>query len=119
MIFMSSKQENYEKRKEEILEKSRNTYLDEGIEIAELRGYRFGTVISIVLLVFLTGFSIFIRQFAMIGAMSVFFSAPLCVKNIVVYHFSKRKLHLVFAIGMAILFVGNSIFFVFTVLRGL
>jgi len=111
--------ENYTNRKEEILAKSRNTIIDEGIDDAEFRGYRIGNVVSIVMIVVLTGFSLFIRQFVMTIAMSLIFCAPLCVKNIVVYHFSKRKLHLVFAIGMAIVFVGNSIFFILFVLRGL
>ena len=116
---MSNLAESYGNRKEEILAKSRNSSNDEGIDNAELRGYQLGNVVSIVMMVVLTGFSLFIRQFALSSAMSIFFCAPLCVKNIVVYHFSKRKRHLVFAIGMAIVFVGNSIFFILLVLRGL
>jgi len=116
---MSNFTEKNVNRKEEILERSRNTFMDEGIDNAELRGYRLGTVVSMVMIVFLTGFSLFSRQFVLISAMAVIFGAPFCVKNIVIYHFSKRKLHLVFAIGMVIVFIGNSIFFVLTILRGI
>jgi len=116
---MSDFTENTGNRKEEILERSRNTFMDEGIDNAELRGYRLGTIVSMLMIIVLTGLSIFTRQFALISTMAVIFGAPFCVKNIVIYHFSKRKLHLFFAIGMVIVFVGNSIFLVLTILRGL
>jgi len=115
---MSDFTENNRNLKEELLEKSRNTIIDEGIENAELRGYRLGTIVSLVMTVVLSGFSIFTRQFALIGAMAIIFNASLCVKIIVVYHFSKRILDLVFVICMVIIFVGNSIFFVLMMLRG-
>ena len=116
---MSNLAENYGIRKEEILEKSRNTLIDEGYENAELRGYKVGTAVASVMTVFLLGFSVFTRQFAMIYPMLAIFFAPLCGKSIVIYQFSKRKLYLVTAICMAIVVVGNSILFALSLLRGL
>jgi hypothetical protein len=94
-------------RKEEILEKSRKSKQDEGMEFAENRGYKlseytvgvFGTVVA--------AFALFNSEFAAAGAALLIVAVLGFGLFLSTYRFTKRKMDLLLVIGS----VGSITFF--------
>ena len=101
---MSNLPENDERRKEEILAKSRQSRKDEGLEHAKMRGFALGDRIATVaigiplaLIAVWGGHGHHSAAWALLAYMAAFeFGGALTA-----YRFSKKKLYLVLTIGMA------------------
>ena len=105
-----SSPENNESRKEEILEKSRRLKQDEGVEAAELKGYRTGGIIADVLV------GTPLLFFFMFNGQSIAATGLLALSCAIhggyffeLYRFTKKKWRLV----MSIIFASCTIVFTF------
>jgi len=117
---MNSTQENYGNRKEEILERSRNTIRDEGYENAKMRGINWGAAISAAsVAVPLIIFSLFIRQYLVIFAILAMNGAFLAGRFFTLYRFAKNKENIFFTLCGVISAICAIASFVIWVVRGL
>ena len=99
-------------RKEEILEKNRQSKKDEGLEYAQSKGNTLGEKILSVVSLPLAFYSIFIGEFAIAWAIGAMAFAYVLGQSISVYRFTNRKYHLTWII----LSIVMIIFFIVSVL---
>jgi len=117
---MSNLAENYEKQKEEILERSRKTIRDEGYENAKIRGIDCGIAISAATAaVPLMLFSLFTRQSQVIFAIMAINGAFIAGRFFNIYRFTKNKSDLFFTVCGIITAVCSIATFVLMVLKRL
>jgi len=89
-----------EARKKEILEMSREANRDEGMENAELKGFRLGEYTMVAV-------AVPILVIALFHSLSIFYAVGACLvafvlgQSIMEYRFTKRTYHLIWVIGTA------------------
>ena len=110
---MSDFIENNGNRKEEILERSRNTIRDEGLVNAHYRGLNIGMLITtlaigapLVVICFIT------LQSTALNAILTINSIFLTVRNIFLYRFTRKKIFLISAIILGITGVSTFVMFI-------
>lgn len=102
--------------KEEILEKSRQSKKDEGIEYAENQGRKIGFIAFSFLFVFLTIFNLFFGESSTFYAISSLLWAFIAAVGYGKYHFAKQKLYLITVIAASIASVISVVNYVLTTL---
>jgi len=85
-------------RKEEILAKSRKSRSDEGLEHAQLKGFKLGEYTSMAVALPLILFAFFTRELALFTALGIVVFAYVFGQSLSVYRFTKRKYHLAWVI---------------------
>lgn len=103
--------------KEEILEKSRQSHKDEGIEYAENQGRKIGFIVFSLLFAFLIIFNLFFGESSTFHALSSLFWAFIAAEGYGKYNFSKRKVYLVTVIAGSIASVVSVANYVLATLR--
>ena len=117
---MNNLSENYENRKDEILERSRNTINDEGYDNARKRGIDWGIAISAAsTAVPLLVFSVFTQQYSVIFAILAMNGAFLAGRFFTIYRFAKNKQYIFLTLCGVITAICSITSFVIWVLRGL
>lgn len=101
--------------KEEILNKSRQSKKDEGLEYVENKGRKIGYIAFTCVFCFITIFNIFIGQKN--DAMLALFWTFIVAENIAKFQFTHDIKNLIVAIGFSILTILSLIDFVSTSLR--
>jgi uncharacterized membrane protein HdeD (DUF308 family) len=105
-------------RKTDILEKSRRSRSDEGLEFAQVKGFKPGEYTLTVAAVSLIFFSFFTKELAVFLALGILIFAHVFSQSLAVYRFTKRKYHLAwvilsivctihFTVDFILLFSGN------------
>ena len=98
--------------KEEILEKSRKSNYDEGMEHAENQGRKIGYIVFMLLFACLVIFSLVFWQIGTLYAVASLFWVFMGVEAYAKYRFSKKKVYLVTAVAgslASVCFVANYI----------
>lgn len=103
--------------KEEILEKSRHSQKDEGIEYAENQGRKIGFIAFSLLFAFITIFNLFFGENSTSYAISSLFWAFIAAEGYGKYRFLKRKVYLVTVIAGSITSAVSVVNYVLTTLR--
>ena len=110
---MSDFIENNGNRKEEILERSRNSIKDEGMENAGLQGLNYGVIITtLVIGAPLFILSIVTNQMTALSAICAINGSFLSVRKYIFYRFTKKKLFLIWTIVLGITGVASFVMFV-------
>jgi hypothetical protein len=120
-VNLSKCQLNFERKalmnKEEILEKSRQSQKDEGIEYAENQGRKIGFMAFSILFAFLIIFNLFFGESCTFHAISSLFWAFIAAESYGKYRFLKQKLYLVTVIAGSMASIISVINYVLTTLR--
>jgi len=96
---MNNSADNHiDNRKEDILAKSRKSRIDEGLEHAQLKGFKLGEYTSAAVTLPLILFAFFTRELAMFSALGIVIFAYVFGQSLAVYRFTKRKYHLAWVI---------------------
>jgi hypothetical protein len=103
--------------KEEILEKSRQSHKDEGIEYAENQGRKTGFIVFSLLFAFLIIFNLFYGESNTFFALNSLFWAFIAADGYGKYSFSKRKVYLVTVIAGSTASIASVANYVMTTLR--
>ncbi len=103
--------------KEKILEKSRQSQKDEGIEYAENQGRKIGFITFSLLFVFIAIFNLFFGESSTFHAVSSLFWAFIAAEGYGKYHFLKSKVYLVTVIAGSIASVISVVNYVLATLR--
>lgn len=103
--------------KEEILEKSRESHIDEGMEYAENQGRKIGFITLTLLYSFLIIFNLFFGESSTYHAVSSLFWAVIAAGGYGKYSFLKRKVYLVIVIAGSIASVLSLVNYVLITLR--
>ena len=98
----NSTKSNYDSRKEEILAKSRNSKGDEGLEHAQLMGFKLGEYTLSAVGIPLVFFTFFTRELAIFLALGIVLFAYVFGQSLSVYRFTKKKYHLAWVVLSAI-----------------
>ena len=94
--------------KEEILAKSRQSTKDEGVEHAEIKGFKLGELMGSIAAMILIVFAFFIGQVETIFAIGTIAFATVTGQSLTVYRFKKSKYYLAWLIlGV----IGTAYFF--------
>ena len=105
-------------RKNEILEKSRQSKQDEGVENARMRGFKFGDrVATWVVGIPLSALSAFTGQYNVAWALLTYMAVFEFGAAVTTYRFTKNKIYLIIAVGMALFTVFTTFIFVSNVLE--
>ena len=110
---MNNTMGNNENKKEEILEKSRNSKKDEGMEHADYRGSRIGVIVYAIVAFFLVIFSI-PDNINVVNAIASLSFAWVVGGTFSYYRFTKRKSYLICVVASAI---GTIAFALMAILR--
>jgi hypothetical protein len=86
-------------KKEEILEMSRKSNSDEGMEYAENQGRKIGFFVFAILFVIIALFSLFTQQTGTLNAASSLFWAFMAAESYPKYRFTRKKAYLVSTIA--------------------
>jgi len=117
--FMSDLSEDYGKRKEEILERSRNTTNDEGLENAKKSGIDWGLIFSAVSVAIpLLVFSIITQQYLVAYAIFAMNGAFIAGRFFTIYRFTKNRQDIIFTLIGVISAICGIATFVIEVVRG-
>ena len=103
--------------KEEILEKSRHSQRDEGLEYAENQGRKIGFIAFALLFGFITIFNMFFGESNTFYAVSSLFWAFIAAEGFSKYQFIKKKVYLITVIAGSIASVVSIANYVMTTLR--
>jgi len=95
---MDDTMHNNNTRKEEILAKSRQSKKDEGMEYAEVKGFKLGERTGSVAAVILIALAFFIGQAETIFAIGTIIFAAVFGQSLTVYQFKKTKYYLAWVI---------------------
>ena len=104
---MDNSTESYGHNKEEILARSRQSKKDEGVEHAEIKGFRLGERIGSVTAMFLVVLAFFIGQAETIFAIGTIVFAAVFGQSLTVYQFKKSK----YLLAWLVLGVVGTIYF--------
>ncbi|MDD6795938.1 MAG: DUF6442 family protein [Clostridiaceae bacterium] len=103
--------------KEEILEKSRQSTIDEGIEHAENEGRKTGYIIFTIVYAFIITFNLFFGESDTFHALSSLFSIFIATEAFQKYRFIKNKIYLISAIAAGMTSIISLINYILTTLR--
>lgn len=103
--------------KEEILERSRQSHKDEGVEYAENQGRKIGFGVFVILFAFLVIFNFIYGETNTFYAISSLFWAFMAAEAYAKYRFVKQKAYLVTAVAGSIASFFSVINFVMITLR--
>ena len=109
-------------RKEEILEKSRKSKEDEGIDFAKRKSEKLGMIVLLVVIFSIALPIIILRMYErvdLIFAMGAIVFGIVFAETFTTYRFAKRKSHLVWAVGMFIMMVHCVAMIIFSLFHGL
>ncbi|HCL00809.1 MAG TPA: hypothetical protein DHW61_00035 [Lachnoclostridium phytofermentans] len=104
-------------KKADILEKSRQSYKDEGLEFAENQGRKIGFVAFVLLFVFLAIFNLFFGETGTFHAISSLFWVFMAAEAYGKYRFVRSKAYLVTAIAGSIASILSVVNYILTTLR--
>ena len=107
--------------KQEILEKSRKSKVDEGMEHAKSRGHRVGWIVFLIIVVPIIGpITIFQMQdrFDLLHALGAIAFGLCFTETFSTYRFCKKKSHLAWAVGSFIMTVVCTILIWISVWQG-
>lgn len=89
-------------RKDEILQKNRQSNNDEGMEYAENQGRKIGFITFVILFIFITLFNLFLGEPIIFYATSPLFWAFIAGESYGKYCFEKKKVYLITTIAASI-----------------
>lgn len=104
-------------KKEVILEKSRQSHQDEGMQYAESQGHRAGYIALSILYIVLSVLSLFFWQIETLHALSALFFVFFCAEWYAKHHFTKKIKHLIAAICANIAAVFFTINFIMIIVE--
>jgi len=111
----TSTESNIGNRKEEILAKSRQARKDEGVEYAELRGYKFAANIAFIAAGLpMIIYSILFSEVIVVLATVIFIEAYYAGLHAMAYRLSKKPKYIFWAAMCAVIFIVCSSMFVRT-----
>lgn len=113
---MSNPTNNSDNKKAEILEKSRKSKQDEGLEYAEKRGNKIGVIVYAVVAAILLIFSIPDRM-DIVNAIASLSFAWVVGGTFSHYRFTKKKSYLIYAIGSAIATIAYALMVVLSAVQ--
>lgn len=104
-------------KKNDILEKSRDSHHDEGLEFAENQGRRIGFIVFAILFTFLAIFNMFFGESSTFHAISSLFWAFTAAEAYGKYRFFKGKINLITTIAGALASIFSVANYISTTLR--
>lgn len=104
-------------KKEDILEKSRQSHQDEGVEYAENQGRKIGFIVFALLFAFLVIFNLFFGETSTFHAISSLFWAFTAAESYGKYRFLKGKVYLVITIAGSIASILSVVNYILATLR--
>lgn len=103
---------DYSKKREEILERSRNAREDEGIDFAKRKSEKLGMVVLLII-IFTVATPIFVlrvpERLDLVFAMGAVVFGIVFAETFTTYRFARKKSHLIWAVGMLIMIFHNVI----------
>jgi len=105
-------------RKEEILARSRRSRSDEGLEHAQLKGFKLGEYTSAAVSLPLVFFAFFTKELVLFIALGIVIFAYVLGQSFTVYRFTKRKYHLAWVILCTICLVYLIVDFILLIRGG-
>lgn len=103
--------------KEDILERSRQSHKDEGMEYAENQGHKTGFIVFTLLFAVLAILSLFFWQIGTLYAISSLFWTHFAAEAYYKYRFTKKKKYLITAVFGSIAAIISVANFILVVLR--
>ena len=108
----SSTEKSIDNYKEEILAKSRKSGKDEGMEYAQLKGNKIGEYTMLATVIPIMAFTVLFGELVALFAVTATILGFAVGQCFVKYRFTKRKSHLAWTVGIAIVTVFCIVFLV-------